>query len=241
MNLVRLAVTAAAAVVVVACSSSSDSSSSQGTAHCATAPGQCRCKSDAFNLFSDESAAASCDSAAAPAGETWDTLACCYDVDSDGFTTSCDCLAWSCYHSDKNDECTCGWYGDDTSRGTLVSGCSQNSHDSLCCQEPSVDADTNACSCNGAFTSCSTRPGYESSSTVTSCGVVPRSCIGKSATSCDGLKWKPASSSSGGGSGSGSKECTSDSACSSKCSSGCYQCLSGSCSCGYQGSDGCVF
>lgn len=47
----------------------------------------------------------------------------------------------------------------------------------------------------------------------------------------------PSSSSSSGG----SKGCTSDSQCSSHCSSSCYECRSGSCSCGYEGSDGCVF
>lgn len=50
------------------------------------------------------------------------------------------------------------------------------------------------------------------------------------------------STSSGGSGGGGStKECTSDGQCSSKCSSGCYECSSNSCSCGYQGHDGCVF
>ncbi len=50
----------------------------------------------------------------------------------------------------------------------------------------------------------------------------------------------PSSSSSSGSSGN-SKECTSDSQCSSHCSSSCYECHSGSCSGGYEGSDGCVF
>lgn len=35
--------------------------------------------------------------------------------------------------------------------------------------------------------------------------------------------------------------CTYDSDCSSACSSDCYQCLSGSCTCGYEGVSGCVF
>jgi hypothetical protein len=44
-----------------------------------------------------------------------------------------------------------------------------------------------------------------------------------------------------GGGGGGGGGCTSDSECSGSCGSDCYQCSSGSCSCGYEGLDGCVF
>lgn len=44
-----------------------------------------------------------------------------------------------------------------------------------------------------------------------------------------------------GGCGGPSGGCKNDSDCESACSSDCYQCLSGSCTCGYEGVSGCVF
>jgi hypothetical protein len=59
-------------------------------------------------------------------------------------------------------------------------------------------------------------------------------CWGK--LSCDGQGCP----SGGGGGGRGG--CTSDSQCSGECSGDCYQCLSGSCSCGYVGVSGsCIY
>jgi hypothetical protein len=53
-------------------------------------------------------------------------------------------------------------------------------------------------------------------------------------TSCDGQGSPgPGNSNSGG--------CSSDSDCSGSCGGDCYQCLGGSCNCGYDGADGCVF
>jgi hypothetical protein len=244
-NRILLALVTVAAVV--ACTSSEETGASQGQAHCAAGSRGCRCESSSFTLKEDEAAETSC-GALTISGD----VACCYDIDSDGFTTTCNCATYVCVQTPVtgSDECICGWSSYPSDReGEVVSTCSKTTKNSLCCEDvaENVFGTQNACSCNGAYTDCATRPGYEKASTVTTCGVVARQCDSgmQSARSCDGLKWKPPappSSSSSSSSGGSKPECTSDSACSGKCSSSCYACRSGDCKCGYKGTSGsCIY
>lgn len=246
----------------VACSGSSGgtgAASASATAHCAIGSRSCRCESSSFSLEGDEAPATSCaaSSLTSPSTESGD-VQCCYDLDSDGFTTSCDCASYVCIETEPTDECVCGWsrYESDRS-GTVVPTCKRSdaapsvgtTPRSLCCEDvaENVTGTANACSCNGNYADCATRPGYEKAKTVTSCGTVARTCgPGKrNATSCDGLKWKPEAQSTSSSSSSGSSsspKCTSDSSCSGKCSGSCYACRSGDCKCGYKGTSGsCIY
>jgi hypothetical protein len=215
---------------------------------CATSSHGCRCSTETFTLTEDESVVSSCDEDSVGLKVN---MECCYDLLSDGTSTSCDCVAYACKRDTAHDECVCGYYTDASATSDSVTSCLSNLKDTLCCQQPSAGDDENGCSCNGYYASCATRPGYESATRVNVCNTVTRTCDGKkNAKSCSGLKWaapageSSSSSSSSGGSSSGSPkpQCTSDSSCSSHCSSGCYQCRSGSCSCGYKGVSGsCIF
>ena len=250
----RAAVLLGAALLFFACDSNDDGGAAGGSAHCASTSRGCRCESSAFELDDDENAATSCNAQALSGSN----VQCCYDLDSDGYTTSCDCATWTCVDTPDTDECVCGWSLHEADRtGDVRTSCSTSSPvpdggtpRSLCCEQPAEDigGTNNGCSCNGNYFSCADRPGYANAKTVTSCGVVARPCAAddkKSARSCDGLKWKPertSTSSSSSSSGGSKAECTSDSACSGKCSGDCYRCRSGSCTCGYKGTSGaCIF
>jgi hypothetical protein len=236
------------ALAIAACSTSGGEAGGGGTAHCAAGSRGCRCEASSFTLKEDEGTATSC-SASTISGD----VQCCYDLDSDGYTTSCDCATYVCVQtpSTGTDECVCGWSSYPSDReGEVVSNCTKTTKNSLCCEQPAtnVSGTSNACSCNGAYGDCENRPGYAEAKTVTSCGVVTRTCDSgkKPARTCDGLKWKPpqtsTSSSSSSSSGGSKPECTSDSSCSGKCSGSCYACRSGDCKCGYKGVSGsCIY
>src|SRR5262245_52137910 len=90
-------------LLLVACSSTTDGSSSSssgesGKKYCAKGAHSCRCQNTAFTLEGDETTVTSC-----PAAE----YACCYDLDTDGLTTSCDCLSYLCSTTDTR--CDCFW------------------------------------------------------------------------------------------------------------------------------------
>lgn len=174
-------------VVLMAACGDGGGGGSTADVSCAKSPSSCRCQTATFTLDRDESAAASCDVPPSAA-------MCCFDVDSSGETSACDCREYACY--EEGSSCVCKvWRGFDTppSGATKVANCAQ--------RPVSAAGGARSCCSGGGGCRCQN---HASSGTPYSCptawGVVSEcpgapeyfsgTCAGKTASSCKGLKWK---------------------------------------------------
>ncbi len=139
-----------------------------------TASGACHCATTDPGPQEDWEYTDDCDSL--PSG-----AACCYDVNGDGETTSCDCYVPSCAADSDTNFCWCRFYdvfivGKNRDNEEKVSSCSGK-----CCKtDDSCDCNSfDERFCDGELVdSCTAPTKYE-------CGGAS-----KQATSCAGLKWK---------------------------------------------------
>ena len=181
--------------------SSSTSTTSSATSYCAKGAFGCDCANAAFPLGSDEpSTSCSADTVGRP-------MQCCYNLFSDGTTTSCACASYACWRADDG-SCSCEWVdrnaigdhsGASVDPAALVDACTPASGQTCCAiAGSSADLSTDSCACS-TRTTCPT-----GSTKVASCDgdpPGPLTCphgIGQGgndarahggATSCDRLTW----------------------------------------------------
>ncbi len=145
---------------------------------CAKGTGSCRCQNASFSLIRDETPTASCDTSLGT------NASCCYDLNSSGETTSCDCREYVCFEA--NGTCSCG-IGAVPSGATKVNGCSEKPGSRNCCWGTGY-----SCTCqnySGTPFGCAGGTGL-----VSKCPDAKEyfsSCGAKTAASCQGLTWKP--------------------------------------------------
>ncbi len=207
--------------------SSSKGSGSGVKPSCAKTEFTCRCENEPFTLDTGETATDDCSSF------TSSTWRCTFDLDTSGQSTSCECAKYAC--ALNGDDCVCDFA---TPYGTVVSSCDLTDvggdKDATCCVYSNQSCQ---CNNNGIAHGC-----VENGTSCSTSSYVEAPAPEHTAPTCRSVVWKAPSTSSGGGGGETSKpDCTSDSQCSSSCGGDCYECSSGSCNCGYEGSDGCVF
>jgi hypothetical protein len=150
---------------------------------CAKSANSCRCQNSTFTLLSDETTATSCDQPLSTGVAT-----CCYDLDSSGQTTTCDCTEYACYETSTT--CECGnWRARKPPTGsTRVSSCAAIAGSRTCCWGNGYD-----CTCqnyNATPFACATGTGAVSSCPAAA-DYFSGLCGGKTASTCSGLTWKP--------------------------------------------------
>jgi hypothetical protein len=143
------------------------------------ASGQCQCSTSDPGLTDDTDYVDDCNT---PAGGS----ECCYDINGDGETTQCDCRVPKCATDTDTGSCTCRYFD------RLVVGSSRDNEEivSGSCTSAICWKGADACEC---FSLSNTISDGEK---VASCSLsdlpATRKCDGgrKSASSCNGLKWK---------------------------------------------------
>jgi hypothetical protein len=172
--------------VIIACAACSNGSGSSGGAGSSSVPagicrrntisGGCWCASGtaSANLNANEESVPNCDQA--PSGVSW---SCCYNIDGNGRTDTCNCAVPLCTSRDGTFDCECGYQSALPANVKKTSTCSA----SKCCTN-GVD-----CSCTGnQFTTCNHPTSVSSCSAPTAA----RKCDSgmRAASSCAGLTWK---------------------------------------------------
>lgn len=187
--------------VMAACSSAltgaDDSSNGGGGAmHCAQSSAGCRCSASSFGLLSDERPVASCDGGSSSAKTPY---VCCFDLDSNGETTECECEAFVCTKQEHS--CTCHWTSQTGSEEIAASECTDSHagpntyiYKGFCCDTGSAcdcyqrdsAIESSGCGRGDQKTTCS------GTGTKRDCRVFGSNALSghEPASSCNGLKWK---------------------------------------------------
>jgi hypothetical protein len=170
-----------------------DDDGAGGPQHCAQSPTTCRCSNQPFTLRADEASVDNCN-------DTAPGSACCFDVDSSGETTSCECATYACNPSDN--DCNCFWMTDGAPPSAIApSECTDRSAAGVPFPLPGICCDSGEfCDCYGAESSTSTETCFNGAqrdscagpSEVRDCSFFgSNNTVGQApASTCAGLTWK---------------------------------------------------